>query len=269
MPRTWPRYQCYSVVTNRETNHQIRIGTAGFSYKDWLGNFYPQFCSQKDFLRFYASKFPTVELDVTFYRIPSASTVEKWVASTPPNFSFSAKFPRTVTHEGDLARRLEQAEVFLEAITGLGEKMGALLLQFPYAFKPDSRPILLALLDLVPKAIPLAVEFRHKGWLTDDTFDLLRKRNAALCLVDHCWMPRLRVRTADFAYIRFLGDHRQLEEDYSYVRLERQEELEWWRDLMEELANDRGIIYGYFNNHYSGHAPTTAYRLMDLLGIGD
>jgi uncharacterized protein YecE (DUF72 family) len=243
----------------------IRIGTAGFSYKDWLGNFYPQFCPVADFLRFYSSKFTTVELDVTFYRIPSEKVVTKWAASTPADFKFAAKFPRTVTHEGTLANRLEQAEQFISVIRGLKEKLGPLLLQFPYSFKPDSCDILKALVEAMPKDLQVSVELRNRSWLGEDLYGWFRKHSIALCLVDHPWMPRLSVRTADFQYVRFLGDQRSLTEDFSYIRIERAEELQWWADLILEFSNDSGEIYAYFNNHYSGHAPTTAQRLLEAL----
>lgn len=243
----------------------LRIGTAGFSYADWLGNFYPQFCPSADYLRYYAMNFSSVELDGTFYRIPTPETVRKWHQSTPDDFVFSAKFPRTVTHEGDTASRLEQAELFIETIKGLGDKLGPLVLQFPYSFKCGSCDLFKQLVDAMPRDLKIVVELRNKCWLEDGLFQWLAKRGVCLCLVDHPWVPRLKVKTADFQYVRFLGDREQLTEDFSHVRLDREEELHWWADLIKEFSSDRGEIYGYFNNHYSGHAPTTAYRLLELL----
>ncbi|MBU0984477.1 MAG: DUF72 domain-containing protein [candidate division Zixibacteria bacterium] len=244
----------------------IKIGTAGFSYKDWLGNFYPQFCPQADFLRYYASRFSTVELDSTFYRIPTEATIAKWAASTPDGFRFSAKFPRTVTHEGDTPARLEQAQYFVDIMRGLGGKLGALLLQFPYSFKPESSGLLKSILDVLPKKdISVAVEVRNKAWLSDDFYAWLRKRNVALCLVEHPWMPRLSVQTADFHYLRFLGDHKKISEDFSYVRRDCEDDLVFWGNLLQHLPGSPDA-YTYFNNHYSGHAPSTAIRLVEILG---
>jgi uncharacterized protein YecE (DUF72 family) len=244
----------------------IHIGTAGYSHPDWLGNFYPQFCPQADFLRYYASQFDTVELDVTFYRIPLDTTVHKWVDCTPSGFRFAAKFPRTVTHEGEVKDRLEQAARFVAAARLFGDKLGAILMQFPYAFKPDSGDTFKQLVEVVPKGMPLAVEFRHRGWLTEEWFDWLRARNIALCQVDHAWMPRLSVRTADFRYIRLLGDQKDLPDDFTSVRLDREGDLLWWRDLMLDSAAPADDTYVYVNNHFSGHAPTTAGRMQDLMG---
>jgi uncharacterized protein YecE (DUF72 family) len=244
----------------------IHIGTAGFSYPDWLGNFYPQFCPQADFLRYYSSQFDTVELDVTFYRIPLEKTVRKWVDSTPPAFRFAAKFPRMVTHEGELKERLEQAERFVGVARCFGDKLGVLLLQFPYGFRPDSADAFRALVEVVPRDVRLAVEFRHRGWLTDEWFGWLRARNIALCLVDHAWMPRLSVQTADFRYIRLLGDQKELADHFTSIKIDREDDLCWWRDLLLESGGQCGDAYVYVNNHYSGHAPTTADRILDLMG---
>ncbi|MCP4683992.1 MAG: DUF72 domain-containing protein [bacterium] len=243
----------------------LRIGTAGFSYPDWLGNFYPQFCPAADFLRYYAMNFTSVELDGTFYRIPTPETVKKWGQVTPEGFVFAAKFPRTVTHEGDLPSRLEQAERFIDVMRRLGPKLGPLVLQFPYSFKHDSCEIFKGLVEAMPKDLRIVVELRNKCWLEEELFKWLRKREISLCLVDHPWVPRLKVKTAGFQYIRFLGDREALTEDFSYIRFDREEELKWWSDLVKEFSNDRGEIYGYFNNHYSGHAPSTAYRFSELL----
>ncbi len=205
---------------------------------------------------------------MTFYRIPSETMIKKWASSTPEDFTFAVKFPRTVTHEGDISSRLEQAEQFVSVISKLGSRLGPLLLQFPCSFKPESCSTLKAIVDSVPKDIQLAVELRNRSWLSEDLYKWLGNRGIALCLVDHIQMPRLSVKTADFQYIRMIGDHRRLTEDFSFVRLDREDDLQWWRDLVVRFAGERGRIYGYFNNHYSGHAPTTACRFLDLLQAG-
>jgi len=244
---------------------RVNVGTAGFGYKDWLGNLYPQYCQPGDYLRHYSSRFDTVELDSTFYGIPRETSVERWAASTPTQFRFAAKFPRTVTHEGTTAERLAEAGRFLRAMSSLGEKLGPLLLQFPPGFRPESRDLLERLVEVVPTENRLAVELRHPGWLEDTTFELLRKRNAALCLIDYPGMPRLDIRTADWTYIRLIGDHRDIVQDYSYIRYGRAEELDWWTDLMARFNGESLDIYAYINNHYSGHAPSTARRLLEVL----
>ena len=239
----------------------------GFSYKDWLGNFYPQFCPQADFLQYYASQFKTVEIDSTWYRIPSAQTVAKWARITPKDFVFTAKFPQAVTHEGDLGSRAENALAFIDVMRGLDSKLGALLLQFPYSFKPEEHKLLTGLLDVLPKDMPIAVELRNKHWLTEDLFGELRRRDLALCLADHPWVPRLAEKTADFQYIRMLGDRKKIESDFSHIRFDREKELQWWREVISDFAGQGGNIFVFFNNHYSGHAPTTARRLAAILDM--
>jgi len=246
----------------------INIGTSGFCYKDWLGNFYPQFCPQPDFLQFYASRFATVEIDSTFYRIPTVETVTKWARLTPDNFVFAAKFPQSVTHKGELNDRLADSAQFLKVMSALGTKQGPLLLQFPYSFKPDQEGLLLRLMASMPDRVRIAVELRNKKWLDNTVvFDRMREKNIAFCQIDHPWMPRVETETADFAYLRFLGDRNQIDNDFSYVRFGREEELAWWRDLIDRVAGEGKDLYAYFNNHYSGHAPSTAFRLMEMLGL--
>lgn len=246
----------------------IYIGTSGFSYKDWLGNFYPQFCPQADFLRFYASKFKVVEIDSTYYRIPNLETVKKWCKSTPENFLFSAKFPNTVTHEGSVDTRLDSAKQFIKIMKKLGCKLGPLLLQFPYSFKPDKAECLKKILHALPEDIKFAIELRNKCWLNiDSLFDLLKEKNIAFCLIDHPWMPRVDITTADFVYFRFLGDRKKIDNDFSYIRFERDDELSYWKDKMITYVDKSIDCFAFFNNHYSGHAPTTAEKLHNLLGI--
>ncbi|MEW5796058.1 MAG: DUF72 domain-containing protein [Candidatus Zixiibacteriota bacterium] len=244
---------------------KVYIGTAGFSYRDWLGNFYPQFCPQADFLRCYAMTFSTVELDSTFYRIPTRQILDKWAQTTPPGFRFAAKFPRTVTHDGDLRTRLEEAGKFLSVMETLGEKLGPLLLQFPASFRANRKADLQEMLAVVPKSVKLAVEFRDRGWFTEETAALLRERGVGLCLTEYPGVPRLVTRTAGFVYFRFVGDRDEITDDFSHVRLGRSEELAYWADLAERFAGENADVYAYFNNHFSGHAPSTALQFRERL----
>jgi len=244
---------------------RARIGTSGFAYKDWLGNFYPPACPQGDFLKFYATKFNTVELDVTFYRLPTAAMVKKWAATVPDGFTFAAKFPRVVTHEGETADRINNAVAFCEVMRHMESRLGPLLLQFAYGFKPDQADLLWRILDALPKDMPIAVEIRNKSWLVPKFYTELRTRNIVLCQVDHPWMPRITERTGKFAYIRFLGDQKTLTEDFSYARFPHEDRLAWWSDVIKSYEGDASDIYAYFNNHFSGHAPTSAFRILELL----
>lgn len=249
---------------------KIYIGTCGFSYKDWLGNFYPQFCPQADFLQFYSSQFHTVEIDATFYRIPGEDTVKKWAKVTPDNFIFSAKFPQSVTHEGTVDSRIESTGSFIKVMSQLGTKLGPLLLQFPYSFKPDQLDLLIMLIKILPENKKFAIEFRNKKWLEiDKIFDILKEKNISFCLIDHPWMPRSDIVTADFMYLRLLGDRKKIENDFSYVRYDRGEDLKWWQNLVSNNTPSTISKYVYINNHYSGHAPTTACSFSNLFNSID
>ena len=244
---------------------KVYIGTAGFSYRDWLGNLYPQFCPPADFLKCYSMTFNTVELDSTFYHIPTSQVLEKWLATTPVGFRFAAKFPRTVTHEGDLKSRLEEAEKYLFVMTGMSDKLGPLLLQFPPSFTPDRRKDLGEILGLIPRGMRVAVELRHRDWLTEEVYSLLKSREVALCLVECPSMPRMTVRTADFVYLRFIGDKADITDDFSYVRELRKDELDHWIGMVDRFVGEKADIFAFFNNHFSGHAPSTALNFRDRL----
>ncbi len=240
-------------------NKQLHIGTSGFSYSDWLGNFYPQFCPKLDFLQFYSSKFKVVEIDSTYYGIPSETTIKRWCKITPDDFLFTAKFPKAVTHEGDIGYRISTAHHFVDSMRLLGDKLAVLLLQFPYCCKPDQLDILLKILSELPSDIRFAVELRNKCWLDIPTlFKRLREQNIAFCHIDHPWMPKSDIQTADFSYFRFLGDRRKIEKDFSYVRNERETELVYWKQVIDNQLEDGNDCFAFFNNHFSGHSPSTA-----------
>jgi uncharacterized protein YecE (DUF72 family) len=241
------------------------VGTTGFSHPDWMGNLYPQFCPSADFLRCYSMTFSSVELDSTSYRTPTAETLDKWMKATPGNFRFAAWFPRTVTHEGDVRSRVENAGSFLKIMSGLGDRLGPLLMQFPVSFGPDCHSVLEELLQQIPEEMKVAVEFRRRDWLVPATFDLLKRNSVALCLTECPGLPRIDVRTADFVYLRFAGDCDQISEDFSHVRLDRAEELNHWVGVAEKFAREETDVYAFFDNHFSGHAPSTAVQFRELL----
>lgn len=246
-------------------NRKLYIGTSGFSYSDWLGNFYPQFCPKLDFLQFYSSKFNIVEIDSTYYGVPDKVTIKKWCKVTPDDFLFTAKFPKAVTHEGNIDLRISTACQFVENMRLLNDKLAVLLLQFPYSYKPDKLDNLLQILSVLPSDIRFAVELRNKCWLeVSPLFDRLKEQNIAFCLIDHPWMPRLDIQTADFSYFRFLGDRKKIEKDFSYVRNSRESELVYWQKVIVSSLEKQHDCFVFFNNHYSGHSPTTAKKFESL-----
>ncbi len=249
----------------------LRLGTSSWSSQDWVGVFYPPCTASADFISEYAKHFDTVEVDSTFYRTPPAAVVRNWYARTPAGFLVAAKFPQVITHEKVLVDCAQELTEFLKAMELLGDKLGPLLLQFPYFNKqafPHVQDFLARLtkfVDHLPRDHAYSVELRNKYWINDRLIDLLRARNIALALIDHPWMTpvdqlvaKQDVVTADFAYLRWLGDRKGIEEktkQWDRVIIDRTREMETWIPIIRKLLK-RGIrILGFFNNHYAGFAP--------------
>jgi uncharacterized protein YecE (DUF72 family) len=220
-------------------------------------------------------------VDSTFYRIPSPSTVRGWFAKTPDGFLFAAKVPQTITHEQVLVDCGGEFKKFLATMDLLGEKLGPLLFQFPYfnrqAF-PSVNEFLARLtpfLKELPQGYRFAVEVRNKNWLVPPLVEVLRERGVALALIDHPWLPRpaeLLARidpiTADFTYIRWLGDRKGIEEKtktWNKLIVDRRGELREWANICWKFSG-RGVpIFAYANNHYAGFGPGTVRLFEQLL----
>jgi uncharacterized protein YecE (DUF72 family) len=246
----------------------IRIGTQGWSYPDWIGTFYPPGSKQEDYLPFYAEIFDTVELDTTFYHPPKPTIVRSWARHTPETFRFSAKVPQAITHTARLASMAEQMQQFAAALEPLGERLGPLLVQLPAEFERDAGNVgvLDRFLVAAPSAVRLAVEFRHASWHRPETYALLRSRSVALAWTDWRDLPRVSEVTADFLYLRWLGERRAIEH-YDRVQVDRNEAFAAWeQDLRRALPQVREI-YGYFNNHWAGHSPSSANEMKRRLGL--
>lgn len=244
---------------------KIYIGTSGWSYKEWAGNFYPDKMKPADYLGYYAERFNTVEIDSTFYRIPTKSMIENWYNSVPADFKFSAKFPQSITHDSDLTGIEDILSQFIKTISLLEEKLGILLLQFPYSFKPEMTSNLNQFIKLLPSGLNYVIEIRNRKWLDEKFYDMLRKNSIGLALLDHPWMPKPQVVTSRVLYIRFLGDRQKIPDDFTHEHIDRGKELSEWERMIRVLEEKVDDFYGYFNNHYSGHSPTTASRFIKII----
>jgi uncharacterized protein YecE (DUF72 family) len=244
----------------------IFLGTQGWAYKSWIGAFYPAGTKSGDYLTEYAKCFRAIEIDSTYYAIPRPRSVEQWREATPAHFRFAAKFPQVITHEKMLQDAERETEQFLSTISLLGDKLGPLLLQFPYTFTPDQRDALARYLTALPTQFRYAVEVRQRGWLNDAFFDLLKQHRVAYALSDYGYMPRVARVTTDFAYLRLLGNRKDItDEQFDRVRLNRDADLDRWGDLIADL-NDKGIVvWGFVNNHYQGHSPATVRALLERI----
>jgi len=250
----------------------LRLGTSSWSSEDWVGSFYPPGTKSSDFLGVYTQHLDTVEVDSTYYRIPSESMVRNWRARTPPGFTFAAKFPQVITHEKVLHDCREELANFLRAMSLLEDRLGPLLLQFPYFNKKtfagpeDFLARLTPFLDELPSGFQFALEVRNKYFVNARLLDVLRKKRVALALIDHPWMTpisqlvnsKLDLITADFAYIRWLGDRKGIEEKTKHwdrIIIDREEEMRVWIPVVRQLLKRRIQVMGYFNNHYAGFGP--------------
>lgn len=246
---------------------EIRTGTMGWSYADWVGPFFPDGTRPAGYLAEYARHFDCVELDTTFYAVPRASAVRGWAANTPPSFRFAAKLPRQITHEGQLRDAGPVLHQFLDAMSPLGDKLGPILIQLPPDFRAgdEEREALVEFLRLLPEEYRFAAEFRHRSWLTDDTLDLLRQHGVGWTMIDLYYMPRRIDITSDFTYVRLLGDRRRIQK-VDRVQIDRTNDLERWAEVFRGLSSDVREAWVFINNHYAGHSPDNVRQLRSLLG---
>ena len=249
---------------------RLFLGTQGFSYSAWVGPFYPPGTKPADYLSHYATQFNSIELDTTFYASPRRSTVEGWRDKTPAGFRFTAKFPQKITHEQGLVNSKDDTYAFVEAMSGLGDKLGVLAIQMPPHWTAQSIGELETFLSDLPSGSRYTLEVRHRSWLTKDAFPkltaLLERFGVALCLVQHSWMPALDTVTAPFAYIRWLGRREDIpDDDYSKIRLDRSVQLDRWAEQVHRYLEQGLEVYGYANNHYMGHSPATLRTFQQKL----
>jgi len=236
----------------------IYIGTSGWSYKEWANDFYHGVKPPEQF-RFYASRFSTVEINNTFYRLPLLTTVRSWHEKAPADFIFAVKGSRFITHILRLNNLGRAMNNFIRRIRPLQEKLGPILWQLPPNFKPDF-PRLEDFLKRLPVRHSHAVEFRHPDWISDRTFELLQKYNAAFVWVSSMRMPLDFSVTADFIYARFHGLSGGAHHDYTA------EELAPWADNIRACAANGKKAFAYFNNDLNVRAPKNAEMLLQLCG---
>ena len=242
----------------------LYLGTCGWSYTDWEGTVYPPGTSPAGRLAEYVKHFATVEIDSTFYGTPRGTTVERWRKVAPRGFLYAAKFPQEVTHERNLVGSEAEAERFVRTMAELGDRLGPLLLQLPPSFNVEGMGVLEDFLKRLPEGFRYAVEVRHRSWLGSDLPEMLRERGAALTLIDYPRMPRMEETTADFSYIRWLGDRREFPEGHTHLKKERDEDLRWWAGVVDRFLQEGKTVFAYANNHYQNHSPSTVERFLKL-----
>ena len=242
----------------------LYLGTSGWSYADWEGTVYPEGIPAGSRLAEYVKGSATVEIDSTFYGTPRRSTVQRWREVAPDGFLFAAKFPQEITHEKTLVGCAREAEAFVSTMSDLGDRMGPLLLQLPPSFTVEGIGVLQDFLNVLPGGARYAVEVRHRSWLGSDLPALLREHGVALTLIDYPRMPRMQEATADFAYIRWLGNRREFPSGHTHLKKERDEDLRWWSDLVGRFLEEGRTVFAYANNHYQNHSPSTLERFLEI-----
>lgn len=238
---------------------EIRIGCSGFNYWDWRENFYPADLPQRKWFEYYCTIFNTVELNVTFYRLPLAKTFDRWYKETPSDFVFSLKGSRFITHVKRLTDPEQPLELFFERTLRLKEKLKVVLWQFSPGFKIDIGRLehFLKLIKKYPTRNTL--EFRHESWITDDVINLCKEYDVSICMAD--WpefIDNLPV-TADFVYIRRHGEGGSYATCYSKTELKRDAKR------IKNYIRDGRDVFIYFNNDYNGYAPGNAKELIEML----
>ena len=233
---------------------RVLVGTSGFSYKEWKGSFYPEELKGADMLRFYAGRFPTVEINNTFYRMPKKDLLARWAEEVPPEFVFVLKASRRITHEKRLAADAADAVSYLyETATVLGPRLGPVFFQTPPYLRKDAAR-LRDFLALLPAGHPVAFEFRHETWFDDEVYAALRGRNAALVSADTDESGEEGAPVVPTA-------------DWGYLRLRRAEytdaDLTAWVDRMRAQPWQRAFVF--FKHEEAGTGPALARRLIDRL----
>lgn len=245
---------CSGVIRPRyDSRVTVLVGTSGYNYPEWRGTFYPEKFPANKMLGYYAERFPTVEINYTFYRMPTEKLLAGWAEATPAAFTFTLKAPRRITHDAKLQRCEDLLQGFCRTARTLGDKLGALLFQLPPQFKKDV-DVLKRFLELLPEATRAAFEFRHESWLTPEVYDALRERNIALCVADSEKMSVPVEVTADYAYFRLRDEGYQ------------QADLERWAATIGSLQ-DLSTAYVYFKHEEQGLGPDFARRFVMYCGL--
>jgi uncharacterized protein YecE (DUF72 family) len=235
---------------------KIFIGTSGWNYKHWKENFYPKDTPQKDWLKFYAEKLDTVEINNSFYHLPKEKTFESWKEIVGKNFVYSVKASRYITHMKKLHECRDSVKTFLDRAKILDNKLGPILFQLPPYLQFDYDK-LNDFLNTLPKKYKYTIEFRHKSWWKDETYELLKKKNIAFCIYELGKKVSPEDVTADFAYIRFHGPSGKYKGNYHSQTFKK-----WVKKFKSWEAKE---IYCYFDNDEKGYAAKNALRLKEIL----
>lgn len=231
---------------------KIYVGTSGYSYKAWKGKFYPEKIPATEMLRFYSERLGTVEINNTFYRMPTENLLTSWAKQVPDNFIFAFKAPQAITHLKRLHNVREETEYLLRTLSVLGSRLGPILFQFPRSFPADHQA-LQNFLTLIPRTISCAFEFRSSSWLNDEILNLLRAKGCSLCIADLDQAPAKEIiSTASWGYLRLRRS------DYTDADLS-----EWMKKI---LAQKWKQAFVFFKHEEEAKGPEMAMKFYKLAG---
>ena len=233
----------------------IWVGTSGYNYKEWKGSFYPENMPSSKMLPHYAGRFPTVEINYSFYRLPTDKAITGWVEATPDGFIFTLKVWRRITHQAQLHDCRDLLETFVERGRALGPKLGMVLFQLPPWLKKDLG-VFDAFLHWLPTGVRAAFEFRNDSWLSDDVYSLMKAKNVALCVTDNERATTPIEMTADYGYYRLR------DEGYGGADISR------WAETIVENASGGRDAFVYFKHESEGKGPQFAQALLESLADG-
>lgn len=237
------------------------MGCSGWSYSSWQGPFYPKEMENRAWLPYYSRIFNYVEIDSTFYNIPSESMVKNWERRTPENFRFTAKFPKIITHEKKFKNVQRELELFYQRMVPLKEKLIALLIQLPTSYKlKEGLEDFSSYNFFFEGEFRYAVEVRHSSWFSDLAYNFFKNNNIAMVWSQMDRLQTPPVVTSDFVYLRLIGDRRLEENQFDKIRIDRIEEIRNWANKMKEVKqNEKDVKIGIVaaNNHYGGYGPGT------------
>jgi uncharacterized protein YecE (DUF72 family) len=228
------------------------IGTSGYNYPEWRGSFYPEKLPAAKMLEYYVARFNTVEVNYTFYRMPTTKQLAGWAAVAPESFRFTLKAPRRITHDSKLQHCEETVAAFCAVANTLGSRLGALLFQLPPTFRRNLS-VFEQFLACLPPGTRAAFEFRHESWHADEVYEALRRRNLALCIADSEKMSTPPVVTADYGYFRLR------DEGYQAADITR------WGETIERLKSGWTQAFVYFKHEEQGIGPLFAQQLREAL----
>ncbi|MCH8207046.1 MAG: DUF72 domain-containing protein [Chloroflexi bacterium] len=231
------------------------IGTSGYSYPEWKGSFYPEDLSTGKMLGYYSDRFSTVEINNTFYRMPSEKVLSGWAEGTPEGFAFTLKAPRRITHDARLRDCENNVTTFCERSQKLGPKLGVLLFQTPPWLRKNLE-VFDTFAEWLPAGTRAAFEFRHESWFSDDVYERLRARNLAFCVSDNEKLSTPMVSTADYGYFRL--------RDEGYGRAD----IKKWAGTIADEASDWDDVFVYFKHEKAGKGTEFAKMLREDLGAG-